>query len=132
MTGYGKRVLVVDDEMTVREWLARCLEEDEFVVIPVTDGQQALRERQARHFDAVITDVHMSNLNGRDFLRQCRMAWPSLPVILMSGNHDVVVELAMARGAYACLPKPVDPARLKQVLREASGTVVVSGSIRRP
>ena len=120
MKGYGKRVLVVDDEESVGHLLVGQLESHYFAAVAVADGLQALRELHQRHFDAVITDLHMPYLDGLDLLRQCHLMWPQLPVILMSGNLLGTVWPAMAQGAFACLPKPVDIEQLLHVLSEAA------------
>jgi DNA-binding NtrC family response regulator len=120
MMGYGKRVLVADDEESVGHLLVGQLESHYFAAVAVADGLQALRELHQRHFDAVITDLHMPYLDGLDLLRQCHLMWPQLPVILMSGNLLGTVWPAMAQGAFACLPKPVDTEQLVHVLSEAA------------
>ena len=119
MIGYGKRVLVIGDEEFVDSFLIGELDLHHFVVVAVADGLQALRELHRRHFDAVITDLHMPYLDGLDLLRQCHLRWPQLPVILMSGNLLDIVWPAMAHGASACLPKPIDTEKLIHVLSEA-------------
>jgi CheY-like chemotaxis protein len=125
--GYGKRVLVVDDEETLRNLLVEQLQQYEFVVVAVADGLKALAELQRRHFDAVITDLQMPHLNGLDLLRQSRLAWPDLPVFLMSGNYEDTVELAMARGAYACVSKPVNIGHFLDLFRRAVQPRAFSG-----
>lgn len=119
MMAYGKRVLVVDDEEHIGHLLVEYLEMHCFAAVAVADGLQALRELHHRHFDAVITDLHMPYLDGLDLLRQCHLVWPQLPVILMSGNLLDIVWPAMAHGASACLPKPIDTEKLIHVLSEA-------------
>ncbi|UVT21644.1 MAG: response regulator [Nitrospira sp.] len=119
MSGYGRRVLIVDDEEAVRRLLLEQLEPHRFVVVAVADGLRAWRELHRRHFDAVITDLHMPYLDGLDLLHQCHLVWPELPVILMSGSFATdIVELAMTQGAAACLPKPVEREKLIHVLNE--------------
>ncbi|MDI3464853.1 MAG: hypothetical protein OJF50_003674 [Nitrospira sp.] len=122
MMGYGKRVLVADDEESVGRLLVEQLELHYFAAVVAADGLRALRELHQRHFDAVITDLHMPYLDGLDLLRQCQMVWPQLPVILMSGHLLDTVWPAMAQGAFACLPKPVDTEQLIHVLSEATHT----------
>jgi DNA-binding response OmpR family regulator len=116
MIGYDKRVLVVDNEKAIRELLAAQLEQHEFLVVQAGDGLEALSELQKRHFHAMITDERMPYLDGLDLLWQSRLTWPNLPVILLSDNHEQIAEFAAARGAYACLPKPVDVRQLMSLL----------------
>ncbi len=127
MSGYGRRVLVVDDEEAMRRLLLEQLEPHRFVVVTVADGLRAWRELHRRHFDAVITDLHMPYLDGLELLHQCHLVWPELPVILMSGSLVTnIVELAMTQGAAACLPKPVERERLFHVLNEVIPDRLVS------
>lgn len=119
MLGYGKRVLVVDDEEQIGRLLVDQLESHYFAVVAVADGLQALRNLHQRHFDAVITDLYMPYLDGLDLLRQCHLVWPKLPVILMGGDLPGIVWPLMAQGAFAYLPKPVDTEKLLHVLSEA-------------
>lgn len=118
MMGDGKQVLVAGAELMGR-CLADSLATSQVTVVAVTDGLQALRTLHNSHFDAVITDQHLLYLDGMDLLGQCHLVWPELPVILLSARPFEVVEPAMAKGAYACLPKPIDTDRLIQVLSEA-------------
>ena len=122
MMGYGKRVLVVDDEESVGRLLVGQLELHYFAAVAAADGLRALRELHQRHFDAVITDIYMPYLDGLDLLRQCQLVWPQLPVILISGHLLGTVRPEMAQGAFACLPKPVDTEQLIHVLSEAANT----------
>ncbi|NGZ10194.1 MAG: response regulator [Nitrospira sp. LK70] len=119
MMGYGKRLLVVGDEERGGCPLVGQLELHYFTVVAVADGLQALRELHRRHFDAVITDLQIPYLDGLDLLCQCRLVWPQLPIILLSGNLSGIVWPAMAQGAFACLPKPVDTEKLIHVLSQA-------------
>lgn len=116
----GKRLLVVDDEEATRALLIKKLKPYRFDVLAVTDGLQALRALSKRHFDAMITDLHLPYLDGLDLLRQCYLEWPQLPVILLSDCLTAdIVDLAMLRGAYACLSKPGDIDQLIHALSEA-------------
>lgn len=118
MKGEGKSILVAEEDQAGR-LLAKHLAMHHFEVVAVTDGLQALRELHNCHFDVVITDVHLPYFDGLDLLCQCHLVWPELPVILLSGHIPEVVESAVAQGAYACLPKPIDVGKLIYVLREA-------------
>ncbi len=124
MIGYGKRVLVVGDEEFVDSFLIGELDLHHFVVATVADGLQVLSELRRRHFDAVIADVQTPNLDGLALLYQCQLVWPQLPIILVSEHHENVVDLAINRGAFACLPKPIETGKLIHVLSEAIAHIV--------
>jgi len=107
MGSADKHVLVANEERIGR-CLAEYLTAYQMAVVVVTDGLQALRALHVCPFDAVITDQHLPYFDGLDLLGQCHLLWPELPVILMSAQLFEVVGPARAKGAYACLAKPVD------------------------
>jgi DNA-binding response OmpR family regulator len=123
MIGYGKRVLVVDDMETMRLLLTEVLEQQGFTVVQACDGLQALCEMQYRHFDVVVTDYHMPHLNGLDFIRQSQMAWPDIPVIIVSGTQENIDVMVRARGAYGWIRKPFDSSFLVNMVNSAVNLV---------
>lgn len=120
MTGNGTRVLVVDDDEDVRQAITDRLEQVGFAVVQACDGLHALAELHRRHFGVVVTDCNMPHLNGLDLLRQCQLAWPGTPVIIMSAGLDDTDELAAARGAFECLRKPFEANRLTALVCQAA------------
>ena len=130
MIGYGKRVLVIGDEEFVDSFLIGELDLHHFVVVAVADGLRVLSELRRRHFDAMIADMQTPNLNGLALLYQCQLVWPQLPIILMSDHYEDVVDLAINRGVYAYLPKPVEHEKLIRVLSEAITHLVDPGPQR--
>ena len=119
MEGYGKRVLVAEDEESVRHLLTLVLEEAGYTVHGVEDGMEALAEMKKRRFDAVVADYRMPRLDGEQFLLLSRLMWPQTPTILLSAEHaDLPVMLKM-QGACALVPKPFDSQGLLQTLQAA-------------
>jgi DNA-binding NtrC family response regulator len=116
----GRRVLVVDDDEDVRQVITDRLEQVGFTVVQACDGLGALAEMHQRHFDVVVTDCNMPHLNGLDLLRQCQIAWPGTPVIIMSAALGATDELAAARGAFECLRKPFDADQLIALVGRAA------------
>jgi len=100
MIGYGKRVLVVDDDERERQETALVLQQAGFMVVLASDGLLALSKMQQRRFDAVVTDFHMPNLNGLELAAQSRLLWPALPVIIFSKGEWDMSEMATAQGAF--------------------------------
>ncbi|BFU91987.1 MAG: hypothetical protein NTAFB01_31740 [Nitrospira sp.] len=113
MIGYGKRLLLIHDPETTHLSLTTILEQEGFVVLQVHGGIQALCEIQFRHFDAVVIDSHIPNLNGLDLLRQSRTTWPEIPIILFTeddwekGDSDKC-NVAEALGAFAWIRRSPD------------------------
>ncbi|TMA21974.1 MAG: sigma-54-dependent Fis family transcriptional regulator, partial [Deltaproteobacteria bacterium] len=115
-----RRVLIADDEESVRHVLTVLLQERGYEVRAVADGEEALRELSTRDYDALVTDVKMPKMNGLDLVRAAQGASPETTVIVMSayGSHDLAIE-AMKAGAYDYLGKPFRPDEVLLVLRKA-------------
>ena len=102
-------VLVVDDQDMLRRLLRRFLVRDGHEVAEAASAMAALELCRRRPFEVVVSDVNMPEQDGWYLLRTLRLEQPQLPVIMMSGATDVVSSAkALARGALAYLPKPLD------------------------
>ncbi len=119
MEGYGKRVLVADDEESVRRLVAEVLEQAGYIVHAAADGVEALGEMKKRRFDAVISDFHMPRLNGEQFLLLCRLMWPDIPVLLLSADLREVPLPLKQHGASMLLAKPFSSQSLLRALHES-------------
>ncbi len=112
------RVLVVDDEVGLRTFIAEALEGDGHVVSQAADGAEALSQLAQAAFDLLITDLRMPNVDGMILLRQARAEQPGMEAIVMTahGSVDSAVE-AMKLGAIDYLEKPVkSPAALRALV----------------
>jgi two-component system cell cycle sensor histidine kinase/response regulator CckA len=120
-----RRILVVDDEPTVRRFATRVLVEAGYIVEEAPDGAAALdRIVGARvSLDAVVSDIVMPRLNGVELLRALRATHPDLPVILMSGyGTEQLTGLGIA-SPCAILPKPFSGDRLIHEVRRCLADV---------
>jgi len=115
-----RRILIADDEESIRHVLVTLLEDRGYEARAVTDGEEALRELSLRDYDALLTDVRMPKLDGLALVRAAQSAEPQLTIIVMSayGSHELAIE-AMKAGAYDYLPKPFRPDEVLLVLRKA-------------
>lgn len=108
-----ERVLVVDDEPTVRRFAARVLEADGYLVHEAGDGVEALALLQSTPVvDCVVSDVVMPRLNGVELLEALSLRHPGLPVILMSAYGSIQLGELGISAPCAILSKPFDPDRL--------------------
>ena len=82
----SKKILVVDDEAGIRELLFDVLSSSGFKVTLAKDGVDSLEVMQERHFDLLITDVHMPRLDGIGLLKRMKEAGRRERVIVMSGS----------------------------------------------
>ncbi|SRR5581483_7060432 len=115
-----RRVLIADDEESIRHVLSELLHERGYEVRAVSDGEEAVRELSLRDYDALVTDVRMPKMNGLDLVRAAQTVSPETTVIVMSayGSHELAIE-AMKAGAYDYLGKPFRPDEVLLVLRKA-------------
>ena len=120
MARQASRVLVVDDEVNIREAIAKILAKQGHEVTLASDGTTALAALREGAFHVVITDLRMAGADGMAVLRAAKEADPSVEVILMTayGTVESAVD-AMKLGAYDYLTKPVDPTRLPFLVGKA-------------
>jgi two-component system, NtrC family, response regulator PilR len=109
------RVLVVDDEESIREFLEIMLRKEGYEVTCAEDGQKALDVIKKKTIDLVISDLQMPNMTGIELLRHVRDQYPEMLFMMITafGTTDTAVE-AMKLGAYDYITKPfkIDEVRL--------------------
>ena len=116
------RVLVLDDDDTVRTFCHSILNAAGCIVETATDGRDGLQILMHRDFDVIVLDLRMEKLGGLAFLEQTRRMWPWLGIVILSGYVDEEsADRAREFGVNRLLEKPVSPNALRQnVLEEAS------------
>ena len=114
------RVLIVDDDESLRESLELVLAAEGFEVVTAADGPAALGRLETSSFDVVLCDVRMPGMDGIELLPQLVRRLPGTTVIMMSayGTQELAA-LAMNRGAYDYLTKPFRPAEVVLTIRKA-------------
>jgi DNA-binding NtrC family response regulator len=121
------RVLVVDDERTLRESCASVLQMDGFNVTLIGRGEEALEVARRRKFDIVLVDLYMSQVSGIDILRTVLEAYKDTIVVVMTGNPSVTSSIeALRAGAWDYLPKPFSATHLQVLVGRASHAVMMS------
>ncbi len=115
-----KRVLVVDDEESLRHMLVVLLKREGYEPTAVASGEQALLELAQASYDVVLSDVRMPKIGGLELVDEIHKRGVPTTVILMTafGSVDVAVE-AMKRGAYDYISKPFRPDEIVLVLKKA-------------
>lgn len=124
MSEQPTKIVVVDDDVVMREVLEMRLRQWGYDVRLAADGHQAKDLIAAENPDIVISDVIMGDISGVELLRWLKGGNPARPVILMTayGHVEVAVE-AMKHGAQDFLTKPLDYTKLKAVIEEAEKDV---------
>lgn len=129
------RVLVVDDEDGVRQVACRILGRFGFDTVAAFDGRDALEifRRSPAEFCAVLMDLSMPRMDGREACTEIHRIRPSIPVVLMSGyNHLEFADPAAHKGFAGFLQKPFDAASLATLLRHALEEPAPRGSHAAP
>jgi DNA-binding NtrC family response regulator len=114
------RILIIDDEDSIREYLSMMLEREGYEVSASEDGKKALKLNLKQAYDVVITDIQLPGMSGIDILTTLRDTDPTLPVIIITGHASQESAIdALNMGAFYYLLKPVSNEELKQVVRTA-------------
>jgi DNA-binding NtrC family response regulator len=114
------RILVVDDEVNIREALGTLLEEDGYRVSTAASVDEAVEALRRNEFHLVLSDLRMDDRSGLDILRHMQDACPETEMIFLTayGTVEGAVE-AMKLGAYDYIAKPVDRRRLTLLIEKA-------------
>ena len=114
------RILVVDDEVSIRRALREILEYEGFDVEEAADGLAAGERISSRNYDAVLLDIKMPRKDGLEVLSECVEARPELPIIMISGHADIRTAVeATKSGAFHFIEKPPDLQHLLVTIRSA-------------
>jgi two-component system, NtrC family, response regulator AlgB len=117
------RVLIVDDEPSIRKMTGLAVEAMGHVAFGVPSGLRALKEIEVEAFDVCFLDVKLGAEDGLAVLDKILVAQPSLAVVMVTAfaNISTAVE-AMRRGAFDFIPKPFTPEQIRQVLDKVGRT----------
>jgi two-component system response regulator HydG len=118
------RVLIIDNDAAHAQTMAESLERVGYDCIVATSGTDGARLIEREHFQIVITDLMMNDVNGIEILKRARQSLPECEVILVTGHGTIpsAVE-AMQQGAFNYLQKPLDLKQLRVVVGRASESV---------
>src|SRR6266571_807205 len=125
------RVLVVDDERTLRESCATVLQHEGYNVVVCGRGEEALDKLKHGRFDIVLVDLYMEPVTGMDVLRAALQANSETIVVVITGNPCVASSVkALRAGAWDYLPKPFSATHLQILAGRAAHTVKVARESR--
>ena len=104
------RILVVDDELVVRDSLKEWLEDEGFQVDMAESGEEALNKMASQTYNLLLLDIKMPGMDGVEVLKRSKDLHPELPVVMMTAYATVETAVeAMKIGALDYLMKPFDP-----------------------
>jgi len=116
----GERILVVEDEEGMREFLNILLAKEGYDVTTCESGAEALEKFKERDFHLVVTDIKMPGIDGIEVLSRIKEIDPSVPVIIMTGYASMETAIqAVNKGAYSYLRKQTSNEDIKQVIKKA-------------
>ena len=123
LTGNG-RILVIDDESSVRTVVRMTLEKAGYDVLEAEDGEQAIEAINTGEnrlvLDAVICDIRMPKINGIEAIDYFQKEYPHVPLVILTGYPETEMAVSFLRkGVADYLVKPVDAERLRDAVETA-------------
>jgi len=121
------RILIVDDERTLRESCASVLQYEGYQVTLCSRGEEARDTLKHNQFDIALIDLCLPEVSGMQLLRTCVESHPEMIVIMITGNPTLDSSLeALRAGAWDYLPKPFSGTHLQILLGRAAHAVIVA------
>lgn len=114
------RILIIDDEKSIRNSLKEILEYEKYKVDEAPDGIEGTKLAEKEKYDIIFSDIKMPRMDGMEVLEKLQQITPDTPVVMISGHGtiDTAVE-AIKKGAFDFIPKPLDLNRILITLRNA-------------
>jgi len=114
------RLLIVDDEFSMRDSLAAWFQEDGHDVVAAESAEQALRTLDDHRFDVALLDIKMPGIDGVELLERVRVIDPAIRVIMITAYATVETAVrCLKHGAFDYITKPVDPDELTRLVARA-------------
>jgi DNA-binding NtrC family response regulator len=119
----ANKLLVIDDDEASCRLIKATFNAEDIDVVMAHDGPAGIEQAAIETPDVVLLDVRMPTLNGLDVLERLKNASPSLPVVMLTAEHDVKIAVrATQLGAFDYLTKPIDHEEVVIVVRRALET----------
>jgi DNA-binding response OmpR family regulator len=119
----SRRVLLVEDNVSVRELLRVLLETEGYEIVEATDGSDGLAQAEESKPDLMILDLMMPGLDGESVIRRLRShsKLSKVPVLVVSGKYESLGRLKEQLGEENVFPKPFEPSRMMDRIGELIG-----------
>jgi DNA-binding NtrC family response regulator len=122
-----QKLLIVEDDQSVRNTMVMCLELEGYNVEAVSSTREAIDRLRAQAYPIVISDIYLDERTGIDILRTARQQNPDCAVILMSGRGSMETVMAATEGgAFEYLAKPFEMAHMIDTIKRAEKTLLPS------
>lgn len=120
------KILIIDDERSIRRALREILEFEEFDVIEAENGKEGVEKASSTLFDMIFCDIKMPQMDGMEVLDELLKAKIDSPVIMISGHGNVETAVqAIKKGAFDFIEKPLDLNRILVTIRNAKDRTVL-------
>ncbi|MCB9185988.1 MAG: sigma-54-dependent Fis family transcriptional regulator [Flavobacteriales bacterium] len=114
------KVLIIDDERSIRNAIREILEYEKFEVDEAEDGLSGVVKVKGGKYDVILCDIKMPKMDGNEVLDRIMLLAPDTPVVMISGHGDIETAVDLLKtGAYDYIPKPLDLNRLLVSVRNA-------------
>lgn len=115
-----EKILVIDDDVHIRDFLQDALEQQNFEVVTTDNGESGISLFKKQPFDLVFVDMKLPQLNGIEVLKMLKKHTSKIPVVIITGHGSIenAVE-SMKQGAYNYLTKPLTLETLTKVIEKA-------------
>lgn len=114
------KILIIDDEKSIRKTLREILEYEKYQVDEATEGLEGISLIQKEKYDVVLCDIKMPKMDGIDVLEKITESNIDIPVVMISGHGTIETAVeAVKKGAFDFIAKPLDLNRLLVTIRNA-------------
>ena len=114
------KILIIDDERSIRNAIREILEYEKFTVDEAEDGLSGVVKVKSGKYDVILCDIKMPKMDGTEVLDRIMLLAPDTPVVMISGHGDIETAVDLLKtGAYDYIPKPLDLNRLLVSVRNA-------------
>jgi two-component system response regulator HydG len=127
------RVLIVDDDLDMREGLGMLFTADGHACVLVANSAAALEIVDRQTFDVIIGDIRMEGMDGLELLDRVQVSHPALPFVVLTGSSGIAQAVdAVKRGAFDYVVKPFDVEALRTIVTAALDARLHPGELARP
>jgi two-component system nitrogen regulation response regulator NtrX len=114
------KILIIDDEKSIRKTLREILEYEKYQVDEATEGMEGIALLQKEKYDVILCDIKMPKMDGIEVLDKITQSHSDIPVVMISGHGTIETAVeAVKKGAFDFIAKPLDLNRLLVTIRNA-------------
>lgn len=120
MTESQKHILIIDDEIGIRQTITDILEDEGYRVLGAQNGEDALNEIKNRFYNIVLIDINLPDISGLDVLKSVKQINSDIYSIMLTASASIENSIkALNQGAYAYIVKPFDVKTFKETIKKA-------------